>query len=199
MPHIQSPLNKFRKDRFIMVVPVPATLREIAAKYDRTNATVLPDSFTFSVWGAVVPEVSVPSVTQRYGGQSMKISTHVREVYPNLTVNFTIDNRFNNYWFIYKWLDILNDDHSSSYDASNIGGENKYTSDKIIKKYAADISIFALDEYDKRTVEFKYTYAFPVKLGGITLSNRDATEAETSVEFSFGQFFCKLVEEVNSL
>jgi hypothetical protein len=62
-----------------------------------------------------------------------------------------------------------------------------------------DISIFALDEYEKRVIEFKYTKAFPTKLGGITFSDRDSSEAESTLEFAYSQFTAKLVEEVENL
>ena len=37
------------------------------------------------------------------------------------TVNFTVDNQFNNYWFIWSWLNVLNDSIHSSYDEQKIG------------------------------------------------------------------------------
>lgn len=197
--YVQSPLNKFRKDRFIMVIPVPIGLREIVKKNTRTNLTTIPDAFSFSIYGTIAPDITVPEKIQGYSGQSLKVSSHARTPYPNLVVNFTIDNRFNNYWFIYKWLDVLNDDKQSAYDSKEVTDVTKFTVDKILPQYSTIISVFALDEYDKRVVEFKYTYAFPTRLSGITLNNRDSSEAEATMEFAYGQFFCSLVEQAENL
>jgi hypothetical protein len=62
-----------------------------------------------------------------------------------------------------------------------------------------DFSIFGLDEYNKRIIEFKYTKAFPIKLGGIDYSYQDEGEIETSVEFAYSQFLPTLNEQVESV
>ena len=210
----QSPFNKIRKDKFIMVVPIPKGLKGITSNFTRSNNTIIPDSFTMSVYGTVAPPIAVPAVDSRYSGQSIKTTSYARPSYPPLSINFTIDNRFNNYWFIYKWLDILNDDKSSIYDANDIVGEtntspqntgsntsstHEGTYSKQLQYYATDISIYALDEYEKRVIEFKYFGAFPTNIGGLNLSYRDSGEAETTAEFAYSQFTATLVENVDSL
>ena len=111
----QSFLNKARKDKFVLVISPPKAL------IDTANDLGLND-MQVSVYGSPVPPVSVPSVTENYYGQSLKVTSQSREPYPSLTVNFTIDNEFKNYWFIWKWLDIMNrsddsgmDEHFSNY------------------------------------------------------------------------------------
>jgi len=106
----QSPFNKERKDKFILVIPTPKFLKEDVSELARTNNLVDPNSIQFSVYGGVVPPVSIPNVEARYSGQTLNVTSHNRPVYPPVNVKFTIDNRFNNYWFIYKWLDKLQDD-----------------------------------------------------------------------------------------
>ena len=100
----QSQLNKNRLDKFLLVIDVPEPLREIT-KNDlgaRSNTSLIGESLQFSVYGSVVPTISVPEKTLGYAGQSLKISSHTRPAYDNVTVNFTIDNKFNNYWVLYK-------------------------------------------------------------------------------------------------
>ncbi|NBW57194.1 hypothetical protein EBR43_05300 [bacterium] len=194
----QSPFNKSRKDKFLLVLNFPDGLKDISRKVDRSNSFILPDSIQFSVYGALVPDVEVPALDIRYGGQTLATSSLTRPSYPPVTVNFTVDNRFNNYWAIYKWLNILNDSRSGTYDPDNILPklqDNK----KDLLVYAANISIFALDEYDKRTIEFKYVNAFPTALGGISFNNRDPGEIETSFTFKYSQFLVSLVESIDSL
>lgn len=198
--YVQAPLNKQRKDKYIMVIPIPKGLRDIVTGdlKGRANDSIIPKALTLSIYGSIAPDVSVPAVLTKYSGQSYNVSSHAREPYSPQTVNFTIDNRFNNYWVIYKWLAILNDPKLSIYDADNITNL-EHRNEKASQSYMTDISVFALDEYEKRVVEFKYTKAFPTKLGGITFSDRDSTEAETTLEFAYSQFTTTLVEEVENL
>lgn len=192
----QSPFNKTRKDKFLLVLNFPDGLKDISKKLTRSNESILPDTIQFSVYGAIVPDVEVPVLNVRYTGQTLAASSHARLPYPACTVNFTVDNRFNNYWTIYKWLDLLTSSEDGIVDKDNILVKNNRTD---LMKYAANISIFALDEYDKRTVEFVYTNAFPTSLGGINFNNRDASEIETTFTFNYSRLLVSLVETVDSL
>lgn len=194
--YAQSPFNKTRKDKFLLVLNFPDGLKNISKKITRANQSILPDTIQFSVYGAIVPDVEVPVVNVRYTGQTLAASSHARPPYPACTVNFTVDNRFNNYWTIYKWLDLLTSSEDGLVDKDNILVKNNRTD---LMKYAANISIFALDEYDKRTVEFVYTNAFPTSLGGINFNNRDASEIETTFTFNYSRLLVSLVESVDSL
>lgn len=195
---LQSPFNKARKDKFLLVLNFPDGLKEIFSKLDRANRNIIPDSLQFSVYGVVVPDMEVSHLDVRYGGQTLAASSQSRKPYPPITVNFDVDNRFNNYWVIYKWLNILNDVKLNIFNADNLvpppGSNNSANF-----VYAANLSIFALDEYDKRTVEFKYLNAFPTTLGGVNFNHRDSGEVESFVTFSYSQLVISLVEDVDIL
>ena len=215
VPYTQSPFNKARKDKFLFVMNLPPCLKEISRKSDRSNETIIPDALQFSVYGAVIPEINVPAVQLRYSGQTLHNSSHARDPYPPVTVNFTVDNRYNNYWTIYKWLDLLNNAQYSYYDADNLTNTdiNKESNKKLktnvntplavvgydYLRFRANFSLFALDEYDKRVMEFIYKEAFPTALGSINFNNRDTTEIETSFTFEFSQLEVSLIEQVDSL
>ena len=196
--YTQSPFNKSRKDKFLLVLNFPDGLKSIARKMTRNDESIFPDAIQFSVYGSLVPEVEVPALNIRYSGQTHTTSSQARNPYPPVTVNFTVDNRFNNYWTIYKWLNILNDDETGIYDPTNLLPESQYNNKNILV-YAANISIFALDEYDKRSVEFKYINAFPTALGGITFNNRDPGEIETYFTFNYSRLIVSLVDTIDSL
>ena len=199
-PYVQSPFNKSRKDKFLLVLNFPDGLKKISKKLTRDNTNIIPDSLQFSVYGAVVPDVKVPAVNVRYAGQTLATSSHSRDPYPPVTVSFTVDNRFNNYWVIYKWLDLLNDSKKSVFDNDNLTDPVKtHSANRNNLLYRADLSIFALDEYNKRVVEFLYKDAFPISLAGITFNNRDSAEVETSFTFGYSQFYVSLVEQIDSL
>lgn len=193
--HDQSPLNKARIDKFRMVLNLPEAIRGIDSSASRTESKLNFKSLQYSIWGTVVPEVAVPHVEARYSGQTLKVSSHARPVYDNIKVNFTVDNRFNNYWTIYKWLDIMNDDRDSTYDTQNITETLKDSNPiRVLPRYSADFSIYAIDEYDNNVAEFVYTQGFPVKLGDIQFSNRQEDEIESTVEFAYSQMIMKLVD-----
>ena len=105
----QSPFNKERKDKFVLVIPTPKVLREDVSKTVRNNTFVNPDSMQFSIYGSVIPTVSIPEESVRFSGQTLNVTSYNRPVYDPIEVKFTIDNRFQNYWFIYTWLNKLND------------------------------------------------------------------------------------------
>ena len=199
----QSQLNKSRLDKFLMVINLPEPLQEINNNYigARGNAVTNLNALQFSVYGAVIPSVTVPEVTLPYAGQSYKASSNTRDPYSNVTVNFTIDNKFNNYWVIYKWLDLLNDDKTSTFDANDLAKtpvvspkfRNKDRSSNPPELYQTDITLYAKDEFDKDVAKFVYTKAFPISLGGINFNYRNADEIETTFEFAFSQLLVELL------
>jgi hypothetical protein len=199
----QSQFNKSRLDKFLLVLNLPPALKGISDQYigARKNSKVIENSLQFSVYGTVVPSIEVPSETLGYAGQSYKVSKHTRPVYDNVTVKFTIDNEFNNYWVIYKWLDLLNDEKESQFNGKNIvTTPNVSPKERNMSKtltspdlYQTDISLLALDEFDKNKVKFIYTDAFPVSLGSIDFNYRTPGEIETSFEFAFSQLLVELV------
>jgi len=181
--YIQSPFNLSRKDKFTLVLNVPTALRRINSRFLDGADNINLDLLQFAVHGSVVPSIKVPSASVRYAGQTFAQTSYSREPYDPLTVNFTVDNRFSNYWVIYKWLDLLNNAKTGIYDQDNlvpfpVAPDNEYK---------AILSIFALDEYNKRIMEFKYTDAFPTNLNGIEYNYRDATELESSFTFEYSQ------------
>ena len=199
----QSQFNKSRLDKFLLVLKLPSALKEIGEQYigARGNTRVIEDSLQFSVYGSIVPSIKVESETLGYAGQSYKVSKHTRPPYENVTVNFTIDNEFNNYWVIYKWLDLLNDEKGSVFNGKDIvtipnvspkeRNQNKTLTSPDL--YQADITLYALDEFDKNKVKFVYTDAFPISLGGINFNYRESGEIETTFEFAFSQLLVELV------
>lgn len=199
----QSQFNKSRLDKFLLVLNLPPVLKDISKQNlsSRDNNVIIEDSLQFSVYGSVVPSIQVPSEDLYYGGQSMKVSKHTRPVYDNVTVNFTVDNEFNNYWVLYKWLDLLNDEELSKFNGKDIANtvkvepymRNNANSLNPPSLYQADITLYAKDEFDKNKVKFVYTKAFPVNLGGIDFSYRDAGEIETTFEFAFSQLKVELL------
>jgi len=185
--YIQSSLNKSRVDKFKLVFQLPNALKSINTRDDRGNNVVNQDSVQFSVYGSIVPRITVPALEIRYGGSTLYNSTHSKNSYPPVTVNFTVDNMFNNYWTMYSWLNLMHDQRTGLFDAKELIEEDNF------KDYQTDISIFGLDEFEKPVVEFKYTKAFPTDLDEISYNYRQSQEIESSFTFVYSQLYISML------
>jgi hypothetical protein len=199
----QSQLNKSRLDKFLMVINLPTSLKNINTTDlgNRKDKVVNENSIQFSVYGAVIPSVTVPEITEQYAGQSFKVSSHRRPAYENVSVKFTVDNKFNNYWVLYKWLDLLNNDRGSVFDSDDLSNTPKLPASSRDKNkssnppelYMTDLVLYSKDEFDANVVKFTYKNAFPVSLGQIDYNYRTENEIETSFQFAFSQLLVELL------
>jgi hypothetical protein len=117
------------------------------------------------------------------------VSTHAREPYEDITLGFTIDNRFKNWWTIWKWLDLLNDAKESYYDQKGLGEPSL----NYLRNYQVDFTVLGLDEYNKPAMKFIYTKCTPNHLGGINYDYKDPEEVSSEFTFSFSQFLAEPV------
>jgi hypothetical protein len=191
-PTQQSILNRSSKDKFLLVLNLPQILK----KQSITDSTIGLDPLQMSVHGTIVPAINVPSVEVRFGGQSHNVSSYSRPNYPPLTVNFIIDNGFRNYWLLWKWMSILNSPTGSMY--AGTAPELETYKDRINSglntEYQSTFSIFSLNEYNQKSVEFVYNNAFITNLGAINYSYRDEGIIESTAEFQFSQLDIKLLD-----
>jgi len=176
----QSILNKSRKDKFSLTISLPKELIPHNKRVDRSNSNLSLDTLQFSVYGIIVPKNSIPQEDARYSGGNVYVSSHSKPSYDPVSVNFTIDNEFNNYWVIHKWLDLLRNERTGIYD-----GVLDYNKDMGLGKYSSDFIITAKDEFHNDIIKWTYKSSFPVGLGEISYNHRDAAEIETTLEFVF--------------
>jgi hypothetical protein len=184
----QSVLNKSHVDKFKLVFQLPNSLKKINKSATRSNATVIQDSLQFSIHGTVVPAITVPALEIRYSGSTLYNSSHSKNPYPPVTVNFAIDNMYNNYWVIYKWLDLLHNEYTGTYDFDEIIEDDGF------KDYQTDLTIYGLDEYNNERIKFNYTKAFPTELGGINYNYKENGEIESSFTFVYSQLHTTLLD-----
>ena len=114
----QSMLNKSRADKFLLIFDVPPILKDINKNYtqEQNNTTIISDSVQFSIFGAAVPEITVAAQETRYAGSTLYVSSHSKDPFPPVTVNFNVDNEYRNYWVIYQWINLLHDQHIGKYN-----------------------------------------------------------------------------------
>lgn len=187
-----SALNKAIIDKFLIVLNIPPALKEINTKIKRNNTTINLDTLQFSVWGSVVPGVNVPAVDMKYMGANVPISTHARPPWEPVTVNFHIDNLWNNYWVIYSWLNLIRSDQDGAFSELT-DGQNNVIESMTIKDYASDMTIYSFDEYNKPRVKWTYTAAFPTNLGSIKFTEKESTHVECNFTFQFSRLLCEII------
>jgi len=198
----QSILNKNRKDKFLLVLNLPPILKTVNKTYQNSRASnsLNLDSLQYSIYGTVVPETVVAEVDIPYSAQTAKFTSYTRSAYKPITVNFTVDNGFNNWWVLWKWLDYINGAQTSIQDSDNLNpaatdfqGRPFYASTGNLQPYQTTINVFGLDEYNNKKIRWTYSKAFITNLTGITYSYRDAEQLESSFTFSFSQLNAELL------
>ena len=183
----QSNLNKSRIDKFQMVFTLPPALQQINTHTERSNNTVIQDSIQFSIYGVVVPDLQVPALEIRYGGSTLYNSTHSKSPFPPVTVNFTVDNGYNNYWVLYTWLNLLHDESTGTFDQKDLIVNDDF------KNYQTNLAVYGLDEFNNKRIQFTYTRAFPTILGGMNYNYRESDEIQSSFTFVYSQLKTKLL------
>jgi len=188
----QSILNKNRKDKFLLVLSLPPILKTVnkTTLAERSVNFLSLDSLQYSIYGTVVPETSVPEVDLLYSGQTAKFTSYTRSAYKSITVNFTVDNEFNNWWVLWYWLNVINDSQESSYNYDGLVNPDKFTN---LNNYQTNITVYGLDEFNNQKIQWDYTKAFITNLGDINYNYRDGDQIESSFTFAFSQLNTQLL------
>lgn len=208
-------LNTNRKDKFLLVVTPPPVLLD----YLKDKGL---DEVQFNLFSAPVPKVSVPSITESYQGQSLKITSQSREPYDPISVSFTIDSGYKNYWFLLQWLNAMNNEKESGmdphfnnyklYDQIDKFNPNSSLTDvpteiqselvsnlkngqPIYNDYKTDITAYGLDEYNNQIIKFIFTQAFVTSVEQIDYNYRDGTNLDSAFTFEFSQFQAELLND----
>lgn len=192
--NLQSILNKQRSDKFRLILTIPKALRGLDTKdFSITQKNLInSDSLQFSLFSASIPKVSVPKKDIGYDGQSFGVTSQSRPSYEPVNCKFVVDNRFKNYWMLWKWLSILNGIRTSGMAPSlseNVGVPQV----GIIAKqtnfwdYQTNISLIPLDEYNESMCEFIFYNAFITDLSRLEFNYQTADELPADFTFSFGQ------------
>ena len=141
----------------------------------------------FSIFGTVVPEITVPAIENRYAGNTLYVSSNSKNSYPPVNVKFAIDSQYTNYWTIYQWLNLLHDVREGRYNASDI------EVDKNFNDYQVNLTIFGLDEFDNKIIKFTYTKAFPTSVDTIDYNYQGGEEIVSGFVFVYSQLHVELL------
>jgi hypothetical protein len=188
----QSFLNKAREDKFLLVFDVPPILKPSISDYTRSNKTFDPNSVQFSIFGTMVPQITVKGVETRFSGSTLYISSFSKDSPEPVSIDFKVDSMFSNYWVIYSWLNLLHDQKTGVYNQGNIPVDGNFND------YMVDMTIYGLDEYGKKRIKFVYKKAFPTTLNELKFNQQGSEGAELVSGFTFlySQMHVELVKEM---
>jgi|APCry1669189034_1035192.scaffolds.fasta_scaffold15780_2 hypothetical protein len=188
----QSILNKNRKDKFLLVLNIPPILKTVnkASQSERSLNSFNLDSLQYSIYGTVVPEITIADIDIPYSTQTAKFTSYTRTAYKPITVNFTVDNQFNNWWVLWYWLNVINDSKEGTYNYNGLTSPEKFPN---LNNYQTNITIYGLDEFNNKKIQWDYTKAFITSLGEIMYNYRDGDQIESSFTFAFNQLNSQLL------
>ena len=194
----QSILNRSRNDKFLFVMDIPVALKK---KTDLVmKEEYKADRIQFTTFGSPVPNISIPTIAVPFGGQTYNTSSLTRPAYQPLTLKFLVDNGYKNYWILWQWLNLFNDTDTSTTEITKM--DRKY--DDVIylgnkmSDYVSKFSIFALDEYNNKLIEFLYTEAFIKVLSSIDYTFQGGSEIICTATFSFNKLKVNLLKDIDS-
>lgn len=187
----QSYLNKAREDKFLLVFDVPPILKPTISTYERNNTNINPDSVQFSIYGTMVPQITVKGVETRYAGSTLYVSSFSKDSYPPVNVDFKVDSEYNNYWVIYSWLNLLHDQKTGVYNQNNTPVDANFND------YMTDITIYGLDEYLVKKMKFVYKKAFPTSLNELKYQQQgsEGVELVSGFTFLYSQLHTEIVKQ----
>ena len=181
-PTNQSDLNVARKNKFILVIDLPRCFNKLRNDGTRACSYFKTNKLQMNVFGNIVPEMEIESVGIPGWGQTPKVSSLARPAWKPINVNFTVDSMYENYYVIYKWMDLMNSVTEGRFDA-----DNELKTNGKLPSYTTTFSLYALDEYNNPKTRWNYFGCFPTSLGSINFNKRDPDELECdfTYEFSF--------------
>lgn len=188
--NIQSPYNKSRTDKFIVVFDLPPLLKTVDKTHLDPNAVgVIRESVQMSLYGCNIPGIVVPATGARANGGNLYVSSHSRDAMEPTKIQFDLDNNFNNYYTIYSWLNLLNDEKFARYNAQQLTVSN------LLDDYMTDISVFGLDEYNNKRIHWKFKKAFFTSLDPIDYNYRTADIIPCGATFVYSQVHVEMIRQ----
>lgn len=185
---IQSPLNKTLEDKFMFVMNLPDCLKNLRSKYVKniSEIGIGKNAIAWSLSNVQIPRNSIKAQSLPYAGGHHYISSHTKTPYDPLKIEFTIDNKYANYFTIYEWMNLIYHEKQGYFNADNLAG------DKIgSQTYATTLSVIGTDEYDKPIIQWTFTHAFPTELPSIKLDYQNTGQLKCSCDFVFSQMYVK--------
>lgn len=193
----QSVLNRSRNDKFLFVMDIPLAMKKMTDLVLQEDYH--PNTVQFTTFGSPVPKISIPSIAVPFGGQVYNASSISRPAYEPLSLKFLIDNGYKNYWILWQWLNLFNDNDTST---TKITEPQGYYKDTLYLKnpmsdFTSKFSLFGLDEYNNKIIEFIYTDCFIKELTPIDYTFQGGSEIVCTATFSFNKLKVNLLKDID--
>ena len=174
-----------------MIFNVPLVMRTIISKDIRKDRFANLDAVQFSLYDCPTPEIQSTPIEVPFAGQVYHTSSYSRPVYSPLSINFAVDNQYNNYWLFWKWLSILNDPMDSLY----AGPKNTNMKDPKDKyDFTTNLHVIGMDEYNNHKIRFNYYNCLIKSLGKIEYDVREPDEIHCNCSMVFNQLDVTLLD-----
>ena len=111
-----------------------------------------------------------------------------------------MDSGYQNYWTLWNWLNLFNNNELSNSDINEpetFPWSSNYLTKNPFSNYVTDFALFALDEYNNKIVEFKYSGSFITSLSEISYSHQDENIISCTASFAYNQMIVKLLSDIN--
>ena len=191
----QAILNRSRVDKFSIVLDLPKYLKDNidGVLQDAYNA----NSIQFTVIGSPVPAIQIPQIKVPFGGQNYNTSSNSRPAYEPLDLNFFLDNGYQNYWILWKWLNLFNDVYDSTSQMIKPLDVKSTALKNPMNDFKANFTIYGEDEYNNKIISFRYEQAFIVGLSDIKYSFQNPEETTCNAKFAFDRLTVDLLRDIN--
>jgi hypothetical protein len=167
-----SELNNLYNDKFDTILDLPTCLRKFNRVNRDTDKEISLEKLELSVRSITIPDISIPATKVAYGVGSHTEAGTKYDDFPDIDIQFKMDDNMSNYWSIYKWMQMLVD-----IEKGVVGGFEK-------DHYSTTYSVFLLGQYKKPIGLYTFHGVVPTKLGGYPLDNN--TEGDVIyIDFSF--------------
>lgn len=167
-----SDLNRYVDDSFITILNLPKCI----------NKDLSINSLQLSIKSFNIPPIIIPTHSSRYVGMTRSESSKSISEFDDITIQFKLDNKLQNYNTLYKWLSMLIDPKN--------GKSTRYEK----ADYETSYSVLLIDEYEKPKGIYTFFGVIPVGLGSLSLDYSTSESVFLDFTFSFDFLDFELIE-----
>lgn len=119
------------------------------------------DILTLNIFETITPAISLSTNDVRWMGA--KIPIQGAEIdFDDLTVQFVVDNKWDNWFYLYKWITFVNNN------------KDKFVED--FRNYCVDVTMFITDNYGDDVLRIDFTNVIITSLNDTSMSSKDGEE-----------------------
>lgn len=157
-------LNKASPDKFQIVFPIFPVMEEVQKSRE----------ITLNIFGNIIPGVSHQDNEEHWMG-----ALHHRPVgnleYNQYTVSFMVDENWENWYFLYKWMEFINNN------------KDKFATAK--PDLVSDSNVLIKDDFNNLVLIFTLYHMFPLSLEDVSLEYRNGESfLESSCSFVYDYY-----------